>query len=279
MIPNRIKSRRYAVAETGGRLDARGRYEAKKDENARRAQERQPKPFWWLGQRDPITRYTLWLAIYTFLLFLGTIGSVLILWKTDHTLNDTLVANERPWIHLSIEPVGDLAYISKVGISFTVKVDLFNTGKTPAVFAAVQADLALLSTINPQARAARKRVCDFAHGESQHNVGYMVFPNDHVSFEIPIFVSEQESLLYFQRVVGENNSPHYSLRDMAVVACVTYRATFSPDDIHKTGVVAKLTQKTAKGISILGLTMEGGKVPKDQIMIDQFWSFLGDNAD
>jgi hypothetical protein len=67
-------------------LSIRERYEAQKEARERSNQERGPQPWWWLGQRDPIVRLTKWLVIWTALLFVGTVVSAGILWKTDGTL-------------------------------------------------------------------------------------------------------------------------------------------------------------------------------------------------
>lgn len=79
-------------------MDVWSQYQATKDKEKRRAQEREPIPLWWLGQRDPIVRLTKWLVIWTALLFVGTIVSAGILFITDRTLRDTLKKSQRPWV-------------------------------------------------------------------------------------------------------------------------------------------------------------------------------------
>ena len=73
-------------------MGVREQYEAKKAADQRRAEERKPTPWWWLGQRDPIARFSKWLVIYTFFLFVATVGSAVVLLITDHTFNDQLKA-------------------------------------------------------------------------------------------------------------------------------------------------------------------------------------------
>jgi hypothetical protein len=79
-------------------LGIRERYEAQKEASDRRAQERSPQPWWWLGQRDPIVRLTKWLVIWTALLFVGTVVSAAILWKTDHTARESFTAVQRAFV-------------------------------------------------------------------------------------------------------------------------------------------------------------------------------------
>jgi hypothetical protein len=50
---------------------------------------------WWFNQPVPIDRFTGWLVAWTFLLFLATIGSAAVLWKTDHTLVETMVETKK----------------------------------------------------------------------------------------------------------------------------------------------------------------------------------------
>jgi hypothetical protein len=54
--------------------------------------------WWWLGQRDPIARFTLWLVISTIGLFIATGVSAVVLFVTDHTLRKTMIASNRAWV-------------------------------------------------------------------------------------------------------------------------------------------------------------------------------------
>lgn len=49
-------------------MEARQQYEANKSEAKKKEDERRPIPIWWLGQRDPIARFTLYVAAFTFAL-------------------------------------------------------------------------------------------------------------------------------------------------------------------------------------------------------------------
>jgi hypothetical protein len=43
----------------------REEYKARQAERERREQERAPKPWYWLGQRDPVARFTLYVGLLT----------------------------------------------------------------------------------------------------------------------------------------------------------------------------------------------------------------------
>jgi len=60
--------------------------------------EKQRPRWWWLGQRDPIARFTLWLVISTIGLFIATGVSAVVLFVTDHTLRKTMIASNRAWV-------------------------------------------------------------------------------------------------------------------------------------------------------------------------------------
>jgi hypothetical protein len=95
----------------------------------RRTRERQQQRWWHLGQHDPVARFTCWLAICTTVLAVITAVSVVVLWRTDHTLKETLEASSRAWV----VPTG--AKIDgpiRAGTSFRVKILFENSGKQPA---------------------------------------------------------------------------------------------------------------------------------------------------
>jgi hypothetical protein len=114
-------------------LSIRGQYEAKKAEEAGRAQEKLPKPWWWLGQRDPIARFTKWLVLWTALLFIGTVISAAILFKTDNTLQETLTATQRPWVSIVAEFDGPIIRKQSRYLAVNIRLSLKNSGHTPAI--------------------------------------------------------------------------------------------------------------------------------------------------
>jgi hypothetical protein len=114
------------------RSDVRHQYEAKKAADARRAQENQPQPWWWLGQGDPIARFTKWLVIYTFGLVIATVGSAIILYKTDHTLQRTVTATQRPWVGTEIVTKGAFHFLKDGYALAEFELTLKNYGNSVA---------------------------------------------------------------------------------------------------------------------------------------------------
>jgi hypothetical protein len=123
-------------------LRIRKQYEARKAADKRRADEQAPKPWWWLGQIDPIARYTKWLSYYTFALFVATIVSAVILWITDHTLKETLEATNRAWITPNVlhlekpikagEVASSIQYYGNIGHEPAINVGSHSEGKSLA---------------------------------------------------------------------------------------------------------------------------------------------------
>jgi hypothetical protein len=66
-------------------MGAREQYEAKKAEAQKKKDECRPIPLWWLGQRDPIARFTLYVAAFTFALFGVGVLQYKILKQADDT--------------------------------------------------------------------------------------------------------------------------------------------------------------------------------------------------
>jgi hypothetical protein len=90
----------------------------------------EPARWWWLGQRDPIARFTLWLVISTTLLFTATGISAVVLLVTDHTLKKTMIASNRAWVvPTSMTLLADIKTGQETNIAFVFG----NAGHEPAV--------------------------------------------------------------------------------------------------------------------------------------------------
>lgn len=116
-------------------MGAKEEYEARKAaQETRRAiqQESRKKRPWWFRHPDPIAKFTGWVAIYTLVLAVATIGSAYILYKTDVTLYDTFVIAQRPWLSVKTAIASPLTL---EGETLTIKLALTikNTGRRPAL--------------------------------------------------------------------------------------------------------------------------------------------------
>jgi hypothetical protein len=118
-------------------LNVRSQYEAKKAQDERRAQERQPIRLWWLGQREPMARFSKWLAVLTFFLVIATVVNVVILNRTDEKIGVQLAAlynQERPYVFVETPKIAYLpaaypADRNRPQLEYGFK----NYGKTPAI--------------------------------------------------------------------------------------------------------------------------------------------------
>jgi hypothetical protein len=106
----------------------REEYKARKAERDRQQEERAPKPWHWLGQRDPVARFTLYVGLFT--LSLVVVG--LLQWSIirDQLIDaqDAMRLDQRAWLG-----VESLSGEDKIGTVFSAIVHTRNTGKTPAI--------------------------------------------------------------------------------------------------------------------------------------------------
>ncbi|HEY6764327.1 MAG TPA: hypothetical protein VI386_06105 [Candidatus Sulfotelmatobacter sp.] len=122
-------------------MTERERYEARKAAEARQQAERE-EGVWWFSRRNPIDRFTGWLVAWTALLSLSTLISAIVLYKTDRTLQCTVVATQRPWIKPSVELAG-IRFTPEGGLALPMNLKLQNVGNSVATF--VEADLRLIA--------------------------------------------------------------------------------------------------------------------------------------
>src|SRR5437868_8486419 len=106
-------------AEAGPIMGAKEEYKARNAaRDARRAEQEEAKKkvFWWFWHPDPVAKFTGWVAIYTGVLAAATIGTGVVLYKTDVTLYDTLLATQRPWVSVEVVPTGNLSIFPTLGL-------------------------------------------------------------------------------------------------------------------------------------------------------------------
>jgi hypothetical protein len=104
-------------------MGAKEQYEA----NKRAYETKEDKKKWWFKQREPIDRFTGWLVVWTALLFIATVGSVVVLHSTDEKIKESYAAVQRPFItakEILIDPNMMPGY-------WTFGVRFENSGSTP----------------------------------------------------------------------------------------------------------------------------------------------------
>jgi hypothetical protein len=84
----------------------------------------------WFRHPGAIERLTGWLVLWTACLFFATILSVIILWRTDRTLHETIEASNRAWVSV-VE--ARLDSIPAKGVPILGGIVFQNTGKSPAL--------------------------------------------------------------------------------------------------------------------------------------------------
>ena len=106
------------------------RYQAKKDQRARKRKENIKYPWDWLSHPDPVVRFTALLTVFTAGLFVVGGMQVFIIWMQ---LQEAKI-EQRPWAYAqTVEPAG---HISLEGGKYIIplKIHIKNIGKLPAFF-------------------------------------------------------------------------------------------------------------------------------------------------
>lgn len=233
-------------------------YEARKAAaaawNAEKEQAFQKQP-WWFNQRDPINRFTGWLVAWTALLFVGTIVSAAILYKTDITLHQTLIATQRPWVAAKIALTGALTY-SDDGVSIPIRADLRNTGQSPAlnVFVLWRADT---ETGTPKIYKGLHILCDPAR-QFKRRGGDILFPGDRTS---------DQGSLHIEKKDLAKASARDGYYNVSIYGCVDYLSTL--DELHhQTGFVLDLVPNRLVGDKkIYAFNVKAGNVPRSELVL------------
>jgi hypothetical protein len=99
-------------------------YKARQAERERQEKERLPMPWWWLRQREPVARFTAYLAVFT--VSLVVVG--VLQWLSIRGELNEMKSGERAW-------VGASDYTYTIAESGPVKgvASVSNVGKTPAM--------------------------------------------------------------------------------------------------------------------------------------------------
>jgi hypothetical protein len=239
------------------------------------------KKKWWFKQREPIDRFTGWLVAWTALLFIATIVSAGILWKTDNTLRETLEVNQRPWLAISARPIGDAGINDDGVLSLPVEYSLKNSGRTPAVGVTIEDDLYVgggaFDVPDAQRKACSRKQAPLK--DDDLGVGYSVFPDDIVKSQNALIASQEQ----VKRAVATNEAFQRATKisrdttalNIWIVGCVNYYFTFGDQQkAHKTGFALQVNRNNQVGY----IRSTDKQVPLNQVLIDRN-SFTGGKAD
>jgi len=151
-------------------LTPQEQYKTNKEKREQRNKELTQIPKWWLGQRDPIARFTLYVAVASIFLAIIAVLQACIL---SNQLGE-LQVEQRAWIFVSkieIEPTA--AGLDKVKVTVHFK----NVGKTPALVY-VGAEIIDQTSVYSHS-LCREMQEKFAANKREHllNPGYYIIPD------------------------------------------------------------------------------------------------------
>jgi hypothetical protein len=243
----------------GRMTGARERYEAKKREERRLQEERQDRSKWWFRQHNPVDRFTGWLVAWTALLCVTTVLSVIVLNKTDHTLQRTVVATQRPWISGKPTLTGSAHFIPDgSGLVQHFQITLKNVGNSVATFVEQEFSIIVpaddghdkiaLQTQKEACTGARKRI-----EKSDHSRPMALFPSEENTSLYNLFVSSRN-----MKVIGS-----VQWINPVLIGCVAYKSEFS-EETHETGLIYVIRKKLSN-VPSGGLLTLGQDVTKEDL--------------
>jgi hypothetical protein len=213
------------------------------------------------------------------------------LWATDHTLNETLLATQRPWLWVEVVPDSDLAFDAQGG-KMLVKFNFKNTGKSPAIHVAVGYEMFPTSMRTFDPRKEQIRACSEAVKAATFGLGNMVFPDETVSYLRVSDMSRADIEKELEK--GKPFTPPRQNRtrtktvdgtqqikwiDPVIVGCVTYKFTFGPDVIHHTGFLVRVGARHPPINSWLPIDSNQARIDQKDLRFDKAWAFLSEFAD
>jgi hypothetical protein len=203
-------------------------YKVKRAERERKQQDLLPTPLWWLGQRDPIARYTLYLGLLTLgLVIVGTLqwcsalGQLAEIKETRIEAGNATRLDQRAWVGVrdAISVPGSFTETS----AWRVNMIFANSGKSPARGAKIAA-LSLISPVSisgpspdqikalefqPTQAIAPQGTYNFAIGTAADLIATTVAKKGEMESLIskyPLIKSGQLILYYFGILRYEDNS-------------------------------------------------------------------------
>lgn len=135
-------------------------------------------------------------------------------WLTLEKTDQTLKAEQRPWVSLkSMDVASDLIWRPD-GTHLDIQFALKNTGHSPAVRAFTHSKAFVMFGREPNPQTAQSKFCDDVR---KQNVGDAIFPGD--------FVIQPQGL-FFERAdvdTALRTAPQFKFLDLMILICVNYR--------------------------------------------------------
>jgi hypothetical protein len=149
-----------------------------------------------------------------------------------------LELSQRPWVDAQISLDGGLVYgINGTGVS--LKIDLRNTGHSPAFATNIEA-LALVGSQAAGASQYRDQICQDATKQAMGNAasGIALFPNAPFTQHLEITIGKEQ----LEKARLENpklNAIFY----ISAIVCIGYRPTFNSTSVYTTSYILDLIRR------------------------------------
>jgi hypothetical protein len=209
---------------------------------------------WTSKAKEPLT-------LFTALLVLSTIALVVVAvlqWSTLEKTDDTLKAQQRPWLSIGYPHATNAFPVSAAGGAFVVEFNLKNFGNSPALNVEIDGEIPMLkSNLGTLARqdAICKRLKERPTGKDGN--GFTIFPQETIPKRVS-FTIEKGAVEEGIKSLGLP-IPTFS---PFIIGCTRY--VYSADmSQHETGFVFNVEHLPPDGI----LRADRGDIPKDQIIM------------
>lgn len=253
---------------------------------AGRAKKQEPpeKRFWWFNQPVPIDRFTGWLVAWTALLFVATIGNVIILKHTDDKIGaqaeiaagqltvmkgqlDIMKiqeADQRPWVSFTEPQILSDLIVTKNSATMTFSATLQNTGHVPAENVTPYIQSYIFGGNKGYPNVVRDTFCE---GIAKNPLvrrpigklsldGNILFPGDKLPFKQEIAFSPED-------LTSARSSDAPGL-PMWVIVCINYKIILQENDRHQTSHIFIIP---TLGVNAANPLNEGGVVPKGELSV------------
>jgi hypothetical protein len=156
-----------------------------------------------------------------------------------------LELSERPWVDASFSLDGPLSF-NVNGANITLKIDLRNTGHSPALSTTIS-PLTLIGRNGNNAASYREKVCQDATRmvSTFPRFGVALFPN--------ITLEQKETVTFNSQDIADIPKDQFAshfpgnIISPAVVLCIGYRPTFTATSIYHTAYILDVFKRQADG--------------------------------
>jgi hypothetical protein len=198
--------------------------------------------------------------------------------ESAEVARSTLIATNRPWLYVTLDPASDLFVQDAKAARLTVKFHLKNTGRSPALNAHVTAEIVPgMSGGGRLAMDDMKEICDRVRDAPQGKglLGHTIFPDAPPFDWTTSIVAAREKFDGLLKDFKEADKPK-TLPNFfpVIVGCVSYRSPLVEGNLV-TEFYADLRKSDLREAAF-GFRWSEGNVPLNQLQLTH--SFIGGNA-